>query len=396
MKKVVKNKSRLKLMANEETGTHFVFDALVLPYGGDKPGNVDCAGERFTPQTDFKVNELPNPPVVYAHGYPMDAAGEADRIVVGDTFKRWFDSEGGWAKLGIRKDTPLTDEVMDAYKRGKLTFSSMAILARKASNKIDYEVWLPGEFTVVTDKTGVPACNLLTRAGVYGKMALADIWDNSLNEEEAKNLKKYLEGEGEDSLDPNAPLTGNDNPAGADGDKSDLQDFGNEEDGDDMTPEELQAAIAAGLAPVMTRIEALESKKEEKPPAGGTEKREKMDKADDGDDDLSSFVDGKVSRMKTDGLVVTNATKLVDGYIAQGLIAPDDRQAEIKLASAAIEGDGRKKIANGALATWMGKTERGNKVSNADRLKAAGFNPSADQGDFNEADVKGMTKAAFE
>lgn len=384
----IKDRSRVKLLMHEETGDHYVFDALVLPYGGHKTDNTDCAGERFTPKTDFKVSDLRLPPVVYAHGYPMDAAGEADRTVVGDTLDRWFDAEGGWAKLGIRKGTPLTDEIMDAYKRGKLKFSSMAILARKAANGIDFDTWLPGEFTIVTDKTPVPSCNLLTRAGQYGKMALADIFDSSLSDEEAEVLKGYLKEE-DGSSGSDIPLTDDNNPAGANGNQENLEDYG-EEEKDDMTKEELDAAISGALAPMVTRIAALEKPVAPAAGEGGEGERGKTD------GDLDSFVTDKVNRMKMDGAVNGNAAKLVDGYIGSGLIDPKNRLSQIKLFAAAIEGDGRKKVAGGALATLMEVVETGHKVTPDARLKGYGMNGHQGADDANQEDVNGMASAAFE
>lgn len=372
-----------------EYGNMYVFPALVLPYGGHKAGNVDCHNQRFTSKTDFKTELLPLPPVIYAHGMPIDKGGVADRTIVGRTIDRWYDDQGGWATLGIYKDTALTEEVMASYRDGTLKFSSSALIAslNKADNA-SYDLWLAGEFSVVTDKTPLPACNLLTRAETYGKMAIDAILAE-LPEANRATLEELLKEAG---------VADDDQPAGGEGDEDDLEDFGDGAEGDEMKPEELTAAISTALQPLADRVAALEAapppgEKQVTQPAGGD--RQKAGMPEDVDPELLSMIEAKATRSKTDAGVSLAAAKLVDGYVAEGKVSPDERLSMIGLAAAAINGDGRKKTENGALAAFMTMVDSRSKTAIDPKSRLSGFGAGVTDPALgaNADDVAAMIKA---
>lgn len=374
----------MKRKKMQETAEEYIFPALVLPFGGHLPGDKDCHGQRFTAQTDFKTELLPLPPVIYAHGYPLDADGVADRTVVGRTINRWYDEQGGWALIGITKGTALTAEVMSSYRNQTLKFSSSALLA--ALNKVDgesYDVWLAGEFSVVTDKTPVRACNLLTRAETYGKMAIDNIL-NDLPDDQRVTLEKLIEEAG----------VANDNqPAGGEGDGEDLEEFADGAEDDDMKPEEVTAAVMAALQPLTDRVAALEKPAPvvaEKPVVDDKQKTD----AGDVDPGLTALIESKATRSKTDAGVMTLAVKLIDGYIAAAQVAPAEREAMVGLAVAAINGDDRKKSDNGAVAALMTMIESRGKAAIDPKSRLAGFGGSQGS-DATAEDVTSMAKAAM-
>jgi hypothetical protein len=367
----------------------FLIDALVLPYGGHKMGK-DCAGEYFDQRTDFKTANLRYPPVVYAHGMPIDKMGEADRTVVGETLERWYDDQGGWAKLKIFNDTPFTEEIKTAYVKRTLKFSSYGLLKRAAADG-HIETWLPGEFTVATHETPVSVCNLLSKAQPYGKLAFEEIY-NGQDDKTREQLRKLLENDGEivEPLDEeNLIATNNNNPAGADADADKLKAFAEAED-EDMKPEELKAAIDGALAPMMTRIEALEKPA---PP----EKKPEDDKQKTDGTDLFAFVKQKTETLQVDAATNTAATQLVDGYVNAGRVAPEKRLQMIKAVSGAILQDGRQKVDGGALDMVIEMIEGGAVVApngNAGKLKMFGYQP-ADPKSADDKDVDRMSKAAL-
>lgn len=371
--------------------TDAIIDALVLPYGGHRDGQ-DCHGTHFGPTTDFKISVLPLPPVIYAHGYPLDKDKVADRVVVGETLDRWFDEEGGWARLRIFADTPLASEIMESHRNGSLKFSSTALLAAMNSDDPSlYDVWLPGEFSVVTGETGVNACNLLSRAEPsYLKMVTESLYnDNNVSEEEKAALKALLDSQTTANAD-------NNQPAGGDGDKEDLEALAeSEEESDDMKPEELKASLDASLAPIMARLEVAEGILAKADKGGDIAPEQKTDAAGI-DPALASHIQGTAERSKADGAVNALAASLVDGYIAQGKIAPLEREGQIKLAAAAINADGRKKTEGGALAAYETAIASRSAVSVTGKEKLAGFGRTEVAGQASEADIKAMTAAAQE
>lgn len=367
----------------------YVFPALVLPYGGHKAGNLDCHGQRFTPDTDFKTELLPFPPVIYAHGMPIDEGKVADRVIVGKTINRWYDGQGGWATLGIYKGTALTDEVMASYRNGTLKFSSSALIASlNKTNRQSYDLWLAGEFSVVTDKTPLPACNLLTRAETYGKMAIDAILAE-LPEDNRATLEELLKEAG---------AADDDQPAGGEGDGEDLEDFGDGAEGDEMKPEELTAAISTALQPLADRVAALEAApppgdKQVTQPAGGG--KQKTETPEGVDPELLAMIEDKATRSKTDAGVYAVAGKLVDGYVAEGKISPEERLGMIGLATAAINGDGRKKTEGGALSAFMAMVDGRGKMAVDPKSRLSGFGAGITDPALgaNADDVAAMIKA---
>lgn len=378
-----------QLPAPEEVDGGFVIDALVLPYGGHKMGK-DCAGEYFDQRTDFKTSALRYPPVVYAHGMPIDKQGEADRTVVGETLERWYDNEGGWAKLKIFNGTHFTDEIRGAYVQRTLKFSSYGLLKRAAADG-HIETWLPGEFTVATHETPVSVCNLLSKATPYGKLAFEEVY-NGQDERTREQLRELLNEEGIEvgPLDPNAlPATDNNNPAGADASDKKLEEFAEPAEDEDMKPEELKAALDGALAPMVARIEALEK------PAPSPEPDKKKTEAATGTDILS-FVKAKTENMAVDGATTTAATQLVDAYITGGKLKMEQRLPMIKAVSAAIVADGRQKVEGGALDGVLALIEASIPVpaTDASKLKMFGFQGNGRSTEVSEDDVKAMAKAA--
>ncbi len=381
--KVVSKKQKVVRKAVKIVGEEYVFSALVLPYGGHNSDDTDCHGQRFTAMTDFKTEALPYPPIVYAHGYAVDEGAIADRHVVGRTIERWYDDEGGWALVGINKTGPLAEEIRSSYVNGTLKFSSGALLASLNDDGQSYDVWLPGEFSVVTDKTPLKACNLLTRAEQYGKTAMESIFAE-LPEAERANLEQLI---------AEADVASSEQPAGGRGDEDDLEAFADGNTEDEMKPEEMAQAIKTALEPFAARLTALEQVKPEPvtPAPAVVDDKQKTDTAGV-DGDLTSFIDGKAERHKVDAGVNTLASKLVDGYIASNQVAPTERLPLITLASAAINADGRKKTVGGALDAFIATIEGRQPVAIDPKGKLAGFgvaNPNA----ADAADVASMFKA---
>lgn len=158
-----------------------------------------------------------------------------------------------------------------------------------------------------------------------------------------------------------------------------------------MKPEELKASLDASLAPIMERLTVAEgilaksaAPAEQKADAAGI------------DPALASHIQGTAERSKADGAVNALAASLVDGYIAQGKIAPLEREGQIKLAAAAINADGRKKTEGGALAAYEATMASRSAVPVTGKEKLAGFGKTELVGQVNEADIKAMTAAAQE
>lgn len=327
-------------------------DALVLPYSGQNNGK-DCAGEEFTAETDFMEEALPNPPIIYAHGYPLgDNPDAAQSVVVGRTLGRWRDPAGGWAKIGLYQ-TVFTKEILDAQKAGTLGFSSTALLKKlDPSDKTKIKVWMAGEFSVLTDKTGVPPCNLLAKPLEMNKAELAQIVASQPDE-----LRQHLLAVMElpDDYLADTIVTEENHPvnpeatAAMDGEinfsiEGDLDPVTNGET--EMTPEEIAAAIATGIAPLQQKLDAMEAETKKK--CGCADPPDNMQKSN-----IAEYLREKSAEVTGDTDVQTSATQLIDSYITAGRLDPLKRLPAISGLVIAINADGRRKMAGGAVDNFL-------------------------------------------
>lgn len=343
---------------NNLAGYVTVMDALILPYGGQKAGNVDCAGERFTPKTDFMETELPFPPIVYAHGHALGPnADEAGRTVVGRTISRWRDTQGGWAKIGILP-TVFSQEILDAQQNGTLGFSTTALLKKMSDNPGDISTWLTGEISVLTDKTGVPPCNLLARPADMSKAELGVIVNSQ--PDALKEQLLTVMGLPEDYLAGVVVADGT-NPVNPDADPAtdggitfplDITGEANTEGETEMTPEEIQATVAAAVAPLVQKMDAYDAQMKEKCGCSDTttatvpvDSRSKADLVDY----LKSIGENAVG----DTEVNTSAILVVDSFIKAGRLDPVKRLPAINGLVRAIDADGRQKMAGGAVEDYL-------------------------------------------
>lgn len=155
-------------------------DVLGLPYGGPNNGK-DNDGNWFSPLTDFMDGVIDSPPVLYGHG----AITKTDSDVHGKVHARWYDKEGGWFKVELKRDSPRFDKLLEAHQKGTLFASSGAVPATveiAESGHIDR--WLVGELTLVDVRDGYRPSNgyAITKANAVDEALFSNYYGDPVRE----------------------------------------------------------------------------------------------------------------------------------------------------------------------------------------------------------------------
>lgn len=145
----------------------YTFPLLALPYRGPN-GGKDSDGQFFDEKTDFMDDAIPFPPVLYTHA----ALNGFETDEVGDVIDRWYDSQGGWMQIALRKG-PRYKQLKEAHQQGVLGGSTAPVLsvykADESTGHID--VWLANEVSLVDMREGYAPRNRYAMA----KAAMAEI-----------------------------------------------------------------------------------------------------------------------------------------------------------------------------------------------------------------------------
>lgn len=138
----------------------FEIDILANPFGGPNNGR-DSDGEYFSPRTNFHADQIPNPPIVYYHGYGDDKRPEGLPDFLGKSLKRWVDNLGVWYRATLDKTKARSHKMMDAARRGTLRASTGVVLATHRVDKSTGEIlsWLNGEISIFETDTGKRPAN---------------------------------------------------------------------------------------------------------------------------------------------------------------------------------------------------------------------------------------------
>jgi hypothetical protein len=364
-----------------------IIDILAFPYGGHNEDR-DCAGEFFHAGTDFKEAALPYPPVIHVHGYDVDGTGNAETTVVGETLRRWKDEAGGWAKVGIYRDTPYTENIIKAWDKGVLMASSTALL-KKLNPSIDgqIDVWLAGEISTITPDSGITPCNFL--ASAKARKSAEEVREIAEGQEEpyrSRLLEMLNESE--------APIASNTepvNPQSEPDDNSGEVDFP-EDENMPFTEEQLgqitkvvQDVLAAATPPATPPTPESVADPDPTPELDNRQKG-----------DMASFLKERAATATQTATINKEAITLVDGWINAGNISPDQRADTLQALADAIETDGRKKSGTKAVEAFCRIIES-RQVVDAKGLLGFGKNPTkTDEPAPDENIVKLMSAAAME
>lgn len=366
-----------------------IIDILAFPYGGHN-NDKDCVGEFFHPGTDFKEEALPYPPVVHAHGLDVDGSGAAETTVVGETLRRWKDENGGWAKIGIYRDTPYTENIVNAWNRGVLMASSTALL-KKLSQEVDgrIDTWLAGEISTITPESGISPCNFLASARARkSEQEIRDIIE-SQEEPYRSRLEEILESVNEDGEE--VPITTNTEPVNQGAEPDDNSGEVDFPEDDTMPFSQEQLAQLGEL--IDKKLAAVV------PPAPTPEPEPAETKNTEGDNrqkgDMAAFLEAKAKAVTATAAVNKQAVTVVDGWINGGFIAPEEREDTIEAFSAAIELDGKRKSGTKAVQAFCNLIEKRDPMK-ADRLFGFGKSATLGEDKVDKAAVTAMAAAAME
>lgn len=315
--------------------------ATIVPYT-----DGDCVGDRFDSDTDFMDDVIPNPPIIFSHGKPLDGLQEGAYAVLGKQLERWRTPKGLKALIGIYKDAPRLAEIKASWEAGTLGFSTKRIL--RANSDEDPNLirkWLIGEISIILPGYGIQPCDLQAKADDYNGQNITPEIESRLNnilelqpEELRQNLLQLL---GRDDLPvfaTNAPAT-----AGA----KNLTDFNeSEEKGTDipMTDTEKKEIVDSTAAAVLAGLKAAGIVGGEK----STSEEEKCDcndmkkmKADDTEDaksfDPLAALDSAVNSRTAKVAYTAKATEAIDNLIRSGQYDPSSRLQGIQLMEGAIK-----------------------------------------------------------
>lgn len=340
-----------------------IIDVLAFPFDGQHEGR-DCKGEFFHPGTDFMDRYLPYPPVVNNHGNDGDGVGHSKRTVVGETLRRWYDEQGGWAKIGVLKDTPYTGEILQSWKDGMLGISSYGLLKDIDSmieGKID--VWLAGEISTILPSGGVMPCNWFAAAKSGSQKSDEEIKEILQEVEEPFKTRVQDLLDSTKLLGEDIPNSLNNNPVNPEGegvdDDAEKVDFPEETEEIDMKPEEITALIATSVK------EAVSEAMKAVPVTPSPELEKKVEPETDDNrlkSDARSLVASKAAESKAMAATTTEALSLTDGWINEGKVDPSDRDNVAISLSAAILQDERAKSGSRATAAFISFIEGGKSV----------------------------------
>lgn len=377
-----------------------IIDALVFPYGGHNEGR-DCAGEFFHAGTDFMEEYLPFPPIINAHGYDTDGKGASETTVVGESLRRWRSEEGCWMSIGIYKDTPYTEEIITAWQKGTLRFSSTALLKQiDPATKGKIDVWLAGEASTILPSSGMQACNLLAAPASQKSHAEVMALVESQPEPYRTRLLELIRTAHEQL---EVPLGVEDNPVNPDDEPDENEsavDFKPNEDNMPFTDEqkkELNQMIVDSVAAAMTQVQ--EASKAAAASANTSTPPNTDSQADDDGrqkSDIASFLSKRTAAVRTNGLTNKAATEFVDAYITAGKLNPELREQTVLTVTAAIQADERQKSGTASLEAVAALLDAGGFGFNPnDARRAHGFKPDPNslKDEPNEEDVKAMVGA---
>ena len=136
-------------------------EVLANPYGGPDNGR-DTDGQFFSPRTKFHIEQNPNPPVVYYHGYGDDKRPMGQPEFIGRTVGQpRVDGQGVWYRVVLNRASKFAQRVWEAAKRGVARASSGVVLATHRVDNATGEIlsWMNGEISIFETDTGKRPAN---------------------------------------------------------------------------------------------------------------------------------------------------------------------------------------------------------------------------------------------
>jgi len=136
-------------------------EVLANPYGGPDNGR-DTDGQYFSPRTKFHIEQNPNPPVVYYHGYGDDKRPMGQPEFIGRTVgSPRVDDKGVWYRVVLNRASKFAQRVWEAAKRGVARASSGVVLATHRVDNATGEIlsWMNGEISIFETDTGKRPAN---------------------------------------------------------------------------------------------------------------------------------------------------------------------------------------------------------------------------------------------
>jgi HK97 family phage major capsid protein len=134
----------LKMADDDE----WAIEGIAIPFHGPVPGDLDFDKEKFTKDTDFRMDWFPEGrPMLYHHGHDKTMGIDA----VGRQATQKLTEAGVWVRAQIDRANAYANEIRELVKAGKLFFSSGALahLVRKTNGVI--KVWPWVELSLTTD-----------------------------------------------------------------------------------------------------------------------------------------------------------------------------------------------------------------------------------------------------
>lgn len=108
---------------------------------------VDADGQWFAADTRLWDEHFPTPPVVYYHGYAPDRTPQGDPQVIGSIVSREKRADGVWVRVALDKTKELAKRVWDAAQRGMAAASSGSIAHLARLENQPYRKDKPGKIT---------------------------------------------------------------------------------------------------------------------------------------------------------------------------------------------------------------------------------------------------------
>lgn len=170
----------------------YTFPLLALPYRGPNNGK-DSDGQYFDEMTDFMDDAIPFPPVLYTHA----ALNGFETDEVGDVVDRWYDSQGGWMQIALRKG-PRYKQLKSAHQEGVLGGSTAPVLSvyKADENTGHIDVWLANEVSLVDMREGYAPRNRYAMAKAEQvEIVMDDYYGDPVYEDEptfAEKLNEFI------------------------------------------------------------------------------------------------------------------------------------------------------------------------------------------------------------
>lgn len=222
-------------------GDEWALDVLGVPYGGPNNGR-DSDGEYFSTQTKLYLDRYPTVPAVYYHGYDENGLPASEPQIIGKTTGHEVRADGVWFRVVLDQANDYARRVWEAAKQGIARASSGSIAhLRRVAPDGHITHWPVAELSIF-DAVGKRqpanqyAVALPVAKAVYDRAGLTlpdDIEGDGQPEPEAGT-------EGEQHSAPAAT----DDTAHVDNNLSALI----KGEGNNMTEDEIKAAVAAQVA----------------------------------------------------------------------------------------------------------------------------------------------------